>query len=59
MGTLRSFANHSGRVINGVLLGETAEQDGVFAWDDSAFPEGWLDENGDLVESDTLNTPDH
>lgn len=49
MGTLRSLTDHSGLVINGILLGQPAEQDGMYVWDDSSLPNGELDENGIII----------
>jgi hypothetical protein len=42
MGTLRSTTDHTGLVVNGVILGQPLETDDptVFEWDDSAFPNG-------------------
>jgi hypothetical protein len=52
MGTLRSTADHSGLTVNGVLLGEPVEIDGnpeTFEWDDSAFPNGEIDADGNVT----------
>lgn len=64
MGILRSQTNISGITINGVLLGEPAApvridgtpaqkgdsmQDLWFIWDDSAFPNGEIDAEGNIV----------
>lgn len=48
MGTLRSLTDHSGRTVNGVLLGQPVERAGVYAWDDSALPGGWLNDDGTI-----------
>lgn len=52
MGTIKSFTNHSGLIINGVILGEPVELDGdplTFEWDDGMFPNGELDDKGVLT----------
>jgi hypothetical protein len=52
MGTLRSTTNHSGLVVNGVILGEPVEIDGnpeTYEWDDSAFPNGEIDADGNVT----------
>jgi hypothetical protein len=52
MGTLRSTTDHSGLTVNGVLLGEPVEIDGnpeTFEWDDSAFPNGEIDADGNVT----------
>jgi hypothetical protein len=52
MGTLRSTADHSGLTVNGVLLGEPVEIDGnpeTYEWDDSAFPNGEIDADGNVT----------
>jgi hypothetical protein len=52
MGTLRSTTDHSGLTVNGVLLGEPVEIDGnpeTYEWDDSAFPNGEIDADGNVT----------
>jgi YD repeat-containing protein len=52
MGTLRSTTDHSGLVVNGVLLGDPVDIDGdpeTFEWDDSAFPQGEIDADGNIT----------
>jgi hypothetical protein len=52
MGTLRSTTDHSGLVVNGVILGEPVEIDGnpeTYEWDDSAFPQGEIDAEGNVT----------
>lgn len=52
MGIIRSFTNHSGLVINGVILGEPVELDDdphTFEWCDGMFPDGELDAEGVLT----------
>lgn len=68
MGTLRSQTNLSGVTVNGVLLGDpvapvrsdsTPAQIGDsmsdlwFAWDDSAFPNGTVDSEGNVTPDET------
>jgi hypothetical protein len=52
MGTLRSTTDHSGLVVNGVILGEPVEIDGnpeTYEWDHSAFPNGEIDADGSII----------
>jgi hypothetical protein len=49
MGTLRSETDHSGMVVNNVLLGVPVVVDGWFEWDDSGFPDGVVDSSGVLL----------
>jgi hypothetical protein len=52
MGTLRSTTDHSGMVVNGVILGDPVDIDGdpeTFEWDDSAFPQGEIDADGNIT----------
>jgi hypothetical protein len=64
MGMLRSQTNHTGLEVNGVTLGAPigpvradgsasepgdAMQDLFWAWDDSAFPYGEIDADGDIT----------
>lgn len=60
MGTLRSLTDHSGLVVNGVLLGQPVEIDGdpaTFEWDDSAFPNAWLDAEGTIDPAENPQPP--
>lgn len=52
MGTLWSEYNQSGMVVNGVILGDPVELDGnpnTFEWDDSAFPNGEILIDGEII----------
>jgi YD repeat-containing protein len=52
MGTLRSTTDHSGTTVNGVLLGQPVELDDdptTYEWDDSAFPSGEIDAEGNIT----------
>jgi hypothetical protein len=52
MGTLRSLTNHSGMEVNGVILGDPVELDddpATFEWDDSRFPNGEIDVEGNIT----------
>lgn len=52
MGTLRSFTDHTGMEVNGVLLGQPVEIDGdpnTFEWDDSALPNGTIAADGTVT----------
>ncbi|MDI1290667.1 MAG: hypothetical protein PSX37_12050 [bacterium] len=55
MGTLRSMTDHSGEVINDVVLGESINPDfpaGTpcgFAWDDARLPNGRIKSDGSIV----------
>jgi len=52
MGTLRSTTDHTGLVVNGVILGDPVDIDGdpeTFEWDDSAFPQGEIDADGNIT----------
>jgi len=52
MGTLRSLTDHSGMEVNGVTLGEPVELDddpATFEWDDGRFPNGEIDEDGNII----------
>lgn len=71
MGTLRSQTNVSGIVVNGILLGDPVapvRSDGTpaqigdsmadlwFAWDDSAFGNGVVDNEGNVtLDENDLN----
>lgn len=55
MGTLRSHTDHTGMTVNGVLLGEPVNLDddsSTFEWDDSAFPNGVIDAEGNITVDD-------
>lgn len=39
MGTIRSKTNLSGSMVNGILLGDPAEVDGEYVWDDARIPD--------------------
>ena len=52
MGTLRSTTDHSGMIVNGVILGQPVEVDGnpdTYEWDDSAFPNGEIKADGTII----------
>lgn len=52
MGIIRSLTNHTGLVINGVILGYPVELDDnptTYEWDDGMFPDGELDADGTLT----------
>ena len=52
MGTLRSQWNHTGMIYNEVILGDPVELDDdphTYEWDDSAFPNGTIDEAGNVT----------
>ena len=52
MGTLRSLTDHSGMSVNGVTLGDPVELDddpSTFEWDDSRFPDGVIDAEGNIT----------
>jgi hypothetical protein len=52
MGTLRSLTDHSGMIVNGVILGDPVELDDdplSFEWDDSRFPDGVIDDEGKIT----------
>lgn len=52
MGLLKSNTNHTGLVVNNVILGDPVELDGdptTFEWDDSMFPNGVIDAEGNVV----------
>lgn len=52
MGRLKSYYDHSGKRVNGVLLGYPVEFDDdptTFEWDDERIPDGWLDEDGNII----------
>ena len=52
MGTLRSLTDHSGMSVNGVTLGDPVELDddpATFEWDDSRFPDGVIDYEGNIT----------
>lgn len=52
MGTLRSLTNHAGQTIENVLLGDPVTSDSdpvVYAWDHHAFPDAWIDPDGNLI----------
>lgn len=52
MGTLRSLWNHTGMIYNEVILGDPVELDDdphTYEWDDSAFPNGTIDEAGNVT----------
>jgi hypothetical protein len=56
MGTLRSTADHSGMVVNGITLGQPArgvddngEPVGEYRWDDSRLPDGVISDSGDIT----------
>lgn len=60
MATLKSYYNHAGSYVNGILLGSGVprREDGSFAeseeeivfyeWDDHRIPNGWIDEEGNI-----------
>ena len=55
MGRLSSTTNHTGLVINNVILGDPVELDGdpaTFEWDDTAFPNATIDAEGNLIENE-------
>ncbi len=55
MGTLKSFSSAAqGLIVNGIMLGQPVENEGEFFWDDSALPNGIIDEEGNI----TLNGGD-
>ena len=56
MGTLTSTSDCSGMVVNGIALGDptftdemTEDSAPLFAWDDARFPNGVLDDEGNLT----------
>ena len=52
MGTLRSHFDHTGLVVNGVILGDPIDIDGnpeTFEWNDSMFPDGEIDAEGNIT----------
>jgi hypothetical protein len=56
MGTLRSMTDHTGRMVNGITLGEPArdvddngEPVGEYRWDDSRLPNGLIDHSGEIT----------
>lgn len=54
MGTLKSYFNHTGLTVNGILLGEPVEIDGdpsTFEWNDHRIPDGWVDQDGSVTIS--------
>jgi len=52
VGTLRCTISHSGRTVNGVLLGEPAEP-AFLTYDDPALPNGLLLDDGTVLPFDT------
>lgn len=55
MGIIKSFTDHSGLVVNGVILGNPVEIDEdplTYEWCDGMFPDGELDAEGILTVSD-------
>jgi hypothetical protein len=55
MGIIKSFTDHSGLVVNGVILGNPVEVDNdplTYEWCDGMFPDGELDAEGTLTVSD-------
>jgi hypothetical protein len=61
MGTLRSASDCSGLVVNGVTLGDPTFTDEMhtdadpilFAWDDSRFPSGVIEDDGSVTLDET------
>lgn len=56
MGTLRSTTDHSGLTVNGVTLGDPAqdmdddgEPFGEYRWDDSRLPNGVIEDDGTIT----------
>jgi hypothetical protein len=56
MGTLRSMTDHSGMMVNGITLGQPAqdiddngEPVGEYRWDDSRLPDGVIDDGGEIT----------
>jgi len=50
MGTLKSFSSAAqGLIVNGIMLGQPVENEGEFFWDDSALPNGIIDEEGNIT----------
>jgi hypothetical protein len=56
MGTLRSHTNHTGMVVDGVLLGDPVELDDdptTYEWDDHRIPTGEILADGTIVPDAT------
>jgi hypothetical protein len=60
MGTLRSATDHSGMVVNGITLGQPAQDMdddgqpfGEYKWDDSRLPTGEIDDAGVITVDET------
>lgn len=52
MGTVRSFTDHTGMVVNGITLGDPVELDDdptTFEWDDHRIPNGDIDAEGNIT----------
>ena len=50
MGRLTSSINYIGFTVDGFTLGEpSTDSDGLYVWDDSALPDGTIDEFGVVV----------
>jgi hypothetical protein len=60
MGTLRSKTDHTGKVVNGITLGDPArdvdnndEPVGEYRWDDSRLPNGVIEDDGTITLDET------
>jgi hypothetical protein len=58
MGTLRSATDHTGKIVNGLTLGEAVQdlgKDGEalpnseYRWDDSRLPDGEITSDGEII----------
>lgn len=52
MGTLRSSTDHSGMLVNGIILGDPVELDddpNTWQWDDNRIPNGEILADGTIV----------
>lgn len=59
MGTLRSLTDHTGMIVNGVLLAAPPLLDDdqiTFVWDDHRIPSGVIDADG-IITVDSFDGP--